>query len=146
MTSIDRPLMEFARLVADVAFLSVAMAILVLLARAAITRQPEAVFQATQAPVAVSDPPTSPVAAAARARDFVKQSLKGDAAKILEPVKVLRIGGADDRPRYEAEVLVEAPPGFGTRIRSDYLVTLQYAGESQWQMDDVRVSTKFSVR
>jgi hypothetical protein len=37
MASIDQPLKEFARLIADIAFLSVAMAILVLLARAAIS-------------------------------------------------------------------------------------------------------------
>jgi len=31
-----------------------------------------------------------------------------------------------------------------SKIRRDYLVAIQYAGASRWEMDDVQVSTKFA--
>jgi len=57
-------------------------------------------------------------------------------------VTVKRLGRMVERPRYEAEVVVEALVGSHATARSEYLVTLQYAGEGQWQIEGLEAAAK----
>jgi hypothetical protein len=90
--------------------------------------------------------PASPNEAARMATAVVEQSLlKGPqpAARVLA-VTVKRVGRAVERPRYEAEVVAEAPPGSRSTTRSEYLVTLQYEGDGKWRVEGM--TTKAAAR
>lgn len=139
----------FASLVAVVAIFSMATATLRLLAHTWARGRLNAASPAAASPAAASaigptDPP-SPAAAAAMAKGFVERSLRAPAAKFLEPVIAERIGGGNpadgvELPRYLAKVVVDV----GASIRSRYLVTLRYAGDNEWEMENMEVATKFS--
>lgn len=121
----DQPMKGTASFLAKVTVLSMAAAILGLLGRTWAAR-----FN-----------PTSPSAAAAVAQLFVERSLKAPAtARFSEPIVAKRIPGGDvvdgvERPRYEAEVVVDVQTGAGPSSRSTYVVTLQYAGNGAWDME-----------
>jgi hypothetical protein len=57
-------------------------------------------------------------------------------------VTVKRLGRVVEQPRYEAEVVVETPVGPRSTARSEYLVTLQYAGAGKWQVEGLEAATK----
>ena len=103
--------------------------------------------EATAAAATVAPDPASPAAAAARARDIVRRSFENPNAKILEPVSAKRIGDGSSvkgvkRPRYLAEVVVEIPRGGGS-IQREYLISLEYGGDGDWQTEKVEFATKF---
>jgi hypothetical protein len=114
------------------------------------------------AAIAVARPPTSPataatteapdlaspVAAAARAKALVERSVGIPSAKILEPVIAKRIGDGRfvnraERPRYQTEVVAEIPRGFGTPIQRRYILTLQYVGGGEWQVEGMQFATRY---
>jgi len=87
-------------------------------------------------------------AAAARAKALVEQSVGVPNAKILEPVVAKRVGdgssvGRAKRPRYETEVVAEIPRGSGTPIQRRYLLTLQYVGGGEWQVEGMQFATRY---
>jgi hypothetical protein len=114
------------------------------------------------AAIAVARPPTSPataatteapdlaspVAAAARAKALVERSVGIPSAKILEPVTAKRIGDGRfvnraERPRYQTEVVAEIPRGFGTPIQRRCILTLQYVGGGEWQVEGMQFVTRY---
>jgi len=87
-------------------------------------------------------------AAAARAKALVEQSVGVPNAKILEPVVAKRVGDGSSvsrakRPRYETEVVAEIPRGTGTPIQRRYLLTLQYVGGGEWQVEGMQFATRY---
>ena len=87
-------------------------------------------------------------AAAARAKALVEQSVGVPNAKILEPVVAKRVGDGSSvsrakRPRYETEVVAEIPRGSGTPIQRLYLLTLQYVGGGEWQVEGMQFATRY---
>jgi len=104
MASSDPPLKELAQLVVEITFLSAAVATLGLLARSVVVSPPKPPLSAANPPVVASESSASPAAAAAFAKNFVQQSLKGQAATIVDLVNLRRTGGTDDRPRYQTEI------------------------------------------
>jgi hypothetical protein len=90
----------------------------------------------------------SSAAAAARAKALVEQSVGIPNAKILEPVVAKRVGDGSSvnramRPRYETEVVAEIPRGSGTPIQRRYLLTLQYVGGGEWQVEGMQFATRY---
>jgi lipopolysaccharide/colanic/teichoic acid biosynthesis glycosyltransferase len=78
-------------------------------------------------------------AAAARAKAVVR-GYEISNAKVLKSVRAKRIGAESfvdgpQRPRYDAEVGVEIPRGFGDPIRRSYFLTLQYVGSGEWAIE-----------
>jgi hypothetical protein len=95
-------------------------------------------------PLAPQAPPDAATAeaAASMAKAVVEGSrLKAPDAKVVA-VTVKRLGRAVEQPRYEAEVVVEAPVGPRSAARSEYLVTLQYAGDGKWRVEGLEAATK----
>ena len=90
----------------------------------------------------------SPAAAAAKAKAVVEQSFGIPNAKISEPVvaKGIADGNSVDggqRPRYQAEVVVEIPRGFGAPVQRLYFLTLHYVGGGEWQIEGMKFATKY---
>ena len=90
----------------------------------------------------------SSAAAAARAKALVEQSVGIPNAKILEPVVAKQVGDGSSvnrakRPRYETEVVAEIPRGSGTPIQRRYLLTLQYVGGGEWQVEGMQFATRY---
>jgi hypothetical protein len=90
----------------------------------------------------------SSTAAAARAKALVEQSVGIPNAKILEPVVAKRVGDGSSvnrakRPSYETEVVAEIPRGSGTPIQRRYLLTLQYVGGGEWQVEGMQFATRY---
>ncbi len=91
---------------------------------------------------------SSPAAAAARARAVVERSVGIPNAKILEPVIAKRIGDGSSvnrakRLRYQTEVVAEIPRGSGTPIQHRYILTLQYVGGGEWQVEGMQFATRY---
>jgi hypothetical protein len=111
-------------------------------------REPTLPATTTTAATGARDP-ASPAAAAAMAKGFVERSLADSATlKIIEPVVAKRIEGGNfvngvKRPRYQAEVVVEIPRGFGTPIQGKYFVTVQYVGGGEWVVESTGLATKY---
>jgi hypothetical protein len=89
----------------------------------------------------------SPDAAAARAKAVVQRSFGIANAKILEPAIAKRIGDGSSasraKPRYQTEVVVEIPRGFGPPIQRQYFLTLQYVGGGDWQIEGMTFATRY---
>jgi hypothetical protein len=87
----------------------------------------------------------SSTAAAARAKALVENSVGMPNAKILEPVVAKRVGDGSSvkRPRYQTEVVAEIPRGSGTPIQRRYLLTLQYVGGGEWQVEGMQFATRY---
>ena len=84
----------------------------------------------------------TPEAAAAVAKGAVERSrLKERDAKVVA-VTVKRVGRVAERPRYEADVVVEAPLGPHSIARSEYLVTLQYAPDGKWDVEGMETKPR----
>jgi lipopolysaccharide/colanic/teichoic acid biosynthesis glycosyltransferase len=101
---------------------------------------------ATAAATGESDP-ASLDAAAARAKAAVRRYEISN-ARVLKSVLAKRIGGGSfvdgiKQPRYQAEVHVEIPRGFGKPIQRKYSVTLQYVGSGEWQIERAVFATKY---
>jgi hypothetical protein len=69
-------------------------------------------------------------------------------ARVLKSELAKRIGGGSfvdgtKRPRYQAEVPVEIPCGFGKPIQRKYSVTLQYVGSGEWQIERAVLATRY---
>jgi hypothetical protein len=83
-------------------------------------------------------------AAAAKAKSVVEQSFEIPNATIFEPV--IADGGSVDggkRPRYQTEVTVEMPRGFGTPVQRLYFLTLHYVGGGEWQIEGMKFVTRY---
>jgi hypothetical protein len=85
----------------------------------------------------------SPASAAAKAKSVVEQSFGIPSAKISEPVVAKGIGDGSKRPRYQAEVVVEIPRGFGAPVQRLYFLTLHYVGGGEWQIEGMKFATKY---
>jgi hypothetical protein len=70
-----------------------------------------------------------------------RSRLKAPNSRVVA-VTVKRLGRGVEQPRYEAEVVVEAPVGPRSTARSEYLVTLQYAGDGKWQVESLEAAAK----
>jgi hypothetical protein len=82
----------------------------------------------------------TPEAAAGAARAAVERSrLKEHDARVVA-VTVKRVGRMVERPRYEADVVVEAQRGPRSTARIEYLVTLQYASDGKWDIEGIEVA------
>jgi 3-oxoacyl-ACP reductase-like protein len=126
-------------LVGAVAALSTAVAALSLALHPARGERFDSAASSTPAP---APDPATPEAAASTAKAVVERSrLKAPNARVVA-VTVKRLGRAVEQPRYEAEVVVETSVGPRSTARSQYLVTLQYAGAGEWQVEDVKAPTR----
>jgi hypothetical protein len=148
MAFVDQPWKELAPLLAEVATVSMVTATVVLLVQSWNRARLPAVISPPTAAARVTPDPMSPAAAAAVAKSYVERTLGAPGARFHEPIVAKRIGGragADgvEQPRYQAEVVVDAPHGAGTSIRSRFLMTLRYAG-GQWRIERKHVATNFA--
>jgi hypothetical protein len=114
----------------------------------AIAKRPHEPTLHATAPTREEPDLASSAAAAARAKALVEQSVGIANAKILEPVVAKRVGDGSSvsrakRPRYETEVVAEIPRGTGTPIQRRYLLTLQYVGGGEWQVEGMQFATRY---
>jgi hypothetical protein len=128
----------FVSLVAGIAAFSTGVAAIGLLVHSPHRERPDVLSSTTQTTADVA----TPEAAAAVAKGAVERSrLKERDAKVVA-VTVKRVGRVAERPRYEADVVVEAPLGPHSIARSEYLVTLQYAPDGKWDVEGMETKPR----